>query len=117
MNLVKTLTTRRHMLIAAPALRLAPRVGAAQQVNKLADDLKNGEFNWFPERSPGGCNDPAVSAQVTLLIGMLRLVFSFRGPGVAFGYYKSGSSLLWLLRHAECSRSDDGGRTALSASE
>ncbi|MEY3082745.1 MAG: hypothetical protein RJA94_2730 [Pseudomonadota bacterium] len=54
MNLVKTLTTRRHMLIAAPALRLAPRVGAAQQVNKLADDLKNGEFNWFPERSPGG---------------------------------------------------------------
>ncbi len=63
------------------------------------------------------CNDPAVSAQVTLLIGMLRLVFSFRGPGVAFGYYKSGSSLLWLLRHAECSRSDDGGRIALSASE
>jgi len=54
MNLVKTLTTRRHMLIAAPALLLAPRVGAAQQVNKLADDLKNGEFNWFPERSPGG---------------------------------------------------------------
>jgi len=54
MNLVKTLTTRRHMLIAAPALRLAPRVGAAQQVNKLTDDLKNGEFNWFPERSPGG---------------------------------------------------------------
>ena len=42
------------MLIAAPALRLAPRVGAAQQVNKLTDDLKNGEFNWFPERSPGG---------------------------------------------------------------
>ena len=54
MNLVKTLTTRRHMLIAAPALLLAPRVGAAQQVNKLADDLKNIEFNWFPERSPGG---------------------------------------------------------------
>ena len=63
------------------------------------------------------CNDLAVSAQVTLLIGMLRLVFSFRGPGVAFGCYKSGSSLLWLLRHAECSRSDDGGRIALSASE
>ena len=49
------------------------------------------------------CNDPAVSAQVELLIGMLQLVFSFRGPSVAFGYYKSGSSLLWLLRHAECS--------------
>ena len=44
MNLVKTLTTRRHLLSAAPALRLAPRVGAAQQVNKLADDLKNGEL-------------------------------------------------------------------------
>lgn len=25
----------------------------AQLVNKLADQLKNGEFNWFPERAPG----------------------------------------------------------------
>lgn len=33
-------------LLAGPA--------AAQLVNKLAYDLKNGEFNWFPERSPGG---------------------------------------------------------------
>ncbi len=42
------------MLIAAPALLLAKREGVAQRVNKLADDLKNGEFNWFPERSQGG---------------------------------------------------------------
>ena len=54
MNLVKTPITRRQMLIAAPALLLATREGVAQQVNKLADDLKNGEFNWFPERSQGG---------------------------------------------------------------
>jgi hypothetical protein len=54
MKLVKTLITRRQMLIAAPALLLAKREGVAQRVNKLADDLKNGEFNWFPERSQGG---------------------------------------------------------------
>jgi hypothetical protein len=54
MNLVKTPTTRRKMLIAAPALLLAARPAVAQQVNKLAYDLKNGEFNWFPERSPDG---------------------------------------------------------------
>ena len=54
MKLVKTPITRRQLLIAAPALLLATRNGVAQQVNKLADDLKNGEFNWFPERSQGG---------------------------------------------------------------
>jgi len=27
---------------------------AAQLVNKSADQLRNGEFNWFPERSPDG---------------------------------------------------------------
>ena len=54
MSLVKTRTTRRQVLSAAPALLLATREGAAQQVNKLAYDLKNGEFNWFPERSQGG---------------------------------------------------------------
>ena len=54
MNLVKTPITRRQMLIAAPALLLAKREGVAQQVNKLADDLKNGEFNWFQERSQCG---------------------------------------------------------------
>ena len=54
MNLVKTPITRRQMLIATPALLLATREGVAQQVNKLAEDLKNGEFNWFPERSQGG---------------------------------------------------------------
>jgi hypothetical protein len=26
----------------------------AQQVDKFAEQLQNGEFNWFPERSPGG---------------------------------------------------------------
>jgi hypothetical protein len=26
---------------------------SAQLVNKTADQLKNGEFNWFPERAPG----------------------------------------------------------------
>ena len=26
----------------------------AQLTDKLAEDLKNGEFNWFPERQEGG---------------------------------------------------------------
>ncbi|MFO1034857.1 MAG: L,D-transpeptidase [Hyphomicrobiales bacterium] len=34
-------------LVAAPAAQ-------AQLVNKYAEDLKNGEFNWFPDRSPAG---------------------------------------------------------------
>lgn len=34
------------LLLGAPAF--------AQRVNKYAEQLKNGEFNWFPERSSGG---------------------------------------------------------------
>jgi hypothetical protein len=37
---------------AAAALRFTPSL--AQRVDKYAEQLKNGEFNWDPERSPGG---------------------------------------------------------------
>lgn len=48
---------RRDFLLAAglalPALSpAAPAL--ARQVMKFAEELKNGEFNWFPERSPTG---------------------------------------------------------------
>jgi hypothetical protein len=36
----------------AVALRVGPSF--AQLVDKYAEELKNGEFNWYPERSPGG---------------------------------------------------------------
>jgi hypothetical protein len=47
---------RRHVLAsAAIALGFGPGATAqAQLVNKYAEQLKNGEFNWFPERSPSG---------------------------------------------------------------
>jgi hypothetical protein len=41
-------------LAAAATLPLGTGSASAQLVNKLAYDLKNGEFNWFPERSQGG---------------------------------------------------------------
>jgi lipoprotein-anchoring transpeptidase ErfK/SrfK len=37
---------------AASGLGLSPAL--AQRVDKLADDLTNGEFNWFPDRSSSG---------------------------------------------------------------
>jgi hypothetical protein len=37
---------------AASALSTAPAL--AQRVDKFAEQLKNGEFNWFPDRSPTG---------------------------------------------------------------
>lgn len=51
---------RRHFntLTAAAATALATGVSAnelrAQLVNKYAEQLQNGEFNWFPERSASG---------------------------------------------------------------
>lgn len=53
---VKPLMSRRALLgsLAAAGLPLLARPAAAQLVNKLAYDLKNGEFNWFPERQEGG---------------------------------------------------------------
>jgi hypothetical protein len=36
------------------ALGLGAPSGSAQLVSKYAEQLENGEFNWFPERSPGG---------------------------------------------------------------
>ena len=54
MGYVNTRMNRRCLILAAPALVLAARPAAAQLVNKLAYDLKNGEFNWFPERSAAG---------------------------------------------------------------
>jgi L,D-transpeptidase catalytic domain len=38
----------------AAALGLKSRGASAQLVNKYAEQLKNGEFNWFPNRSPSG---------------------------------------------------------------
>lgn len=38
--------------LASLALGSMHSNASAQLVNKLANDLKNGEFNWFPERSP-----------------------------------------------------------------
>ena len=49
--------SRRHLFktAAAMAASFAPAAPAgAQLVNKFAEDLKNGEFNWFPERSSAG---------------------------------------------------------------
>jgi hypothetical protein len=50
------LNRRDFHLIAAGALAMTAgsRIAPAQLVNKYAEQLKNGEFNWFPERSPNG---------------------------------------------------------------
>ena len=47
---------RRTLLFTAAAALLpsGPRHGLAQRVDKYAEQLENGEFNWFPERSPAG---------------------------------------------------------------
>lgn len=44
------------MAISAAALSpaLLTRAAGAQLVNKHAEQLQNGEFNWFPQRSPSG---------------------------------------------------------------
>ena len=51
---VKLLINKRRFLALATAAPLLVRPAAAQLVSKLAYDLKNGEFNWYPERSAGG---------------------------------------------------------------
>ena len=48
---------RRHFIrsaLAPLALPLLPQLAQAQLVNKYAEQLQNGEFNWFPERSAAG---------------------------------------------------------------
>jgi hypothetical protein len=47
---------RRNFLSAgvAAALLFSDRQATAQLVRKYAEELKNGEFNWFPERSASG---------------------------------------------------------------
>ncbi len=48
---------RRHFLGLSAALvaqTVAAEQAQAQLVRKFAEDLKNGEFNWFPERSADG---------------------------------------------------------------
>lgn len=47
---------RRTLLFAAAAALVpcGPSHVLAQRVDKYAEQLKNGEFNWFPERSPAG---------------------------------------------------------------
>jgi hypothetical protein len=42
----------RAAVVAASALGSA--ASRAQLVDKYAEQLQNGEFNWYPERSPGG---------------------------------------------------------------
>ena len=51
---VKTLISRRTILTAAVGLPLVMAPASAQLVHKYAEQLNNGEFNWFPERSAGG---------------------------------------------------------------
>ena len=52
--------TRRHFhklaigSMATMGLGLTGSHALAARVNKYAEELENGEFNWFPERSPGG---------------------------------------------------------------
>jgi hypothetical protein len=46
---------RRNLIIGATSALVCGAVpAAAQLVNKHAEQLKNGEFNWFPERSTAG---------------------------------------------------------------
>lgn len=48
---------RRRFLLASGALAVdlaCAGTASAKLVRKFAEELKNGEFNWFPERSPGG---------------------------------------------------------------
>jgi len=49
---------RRHLIQSAIGLLGPVAIGTtraqAQLVNKYAEELKNGEFNWFPERSAAG---------------------------------------------------------------
>jgi quercetin dioxygenase-like cupin family protein len=48
---------RRRQLLIGSAAVIAAQAGlqaSAQLVNKYAEQLQNGEFNWFPERSPQG---------------------------------------------------------------
>jgi hypothetical protein len=40
--------------VAAAALVVRPTRAFAQRTTKLAEDLKNGEYDWFPERSDSG---------------------------------------------------------------
>ena len=52
--------TRRHFhklaigSMATMGLGVSGSHALAARVNKYAEELENGEFNWFPERSPGG---------------------------------------------------------------
>lgn len=48
---------RRRFLLASGALAVGMATAgtaSAKLVRKFAEELKNGEYNWFPERSPGG---------------------------------------------------------------
>ena len=49
-------TRRRFHEIVLGSLGLGAlnSAASAQLVTKYAEDLRNGEFNWFPERSPSG---------------------------------------------------------------
>ena len=40
--------------VAVATVALPFRPALAQRVDKYADQLTNGEFNWFPDRSPSG---------------------------------------------------------------
>lgn len=49
----RTFFARASQSVTAIGLGLLPSSASAQLVNKLAGDLKTGEFNWYPERAPG----------------------------------------------------------------
>jgi hypothetical protein len=42
------------VVVTAASIRFALASAFAQRVDKFAEQLQNGEFNWFPERSPDG---------------------------------------------------------------
>jgi hypothetical protein len=50
----KSMNRREFSRIAALAAALPFTPALAQRVDKYAEQLQNGEFNWYPERSPGG---------------------------------------------------------------
>ena len=94
MDLVKTLIGRRRLLSLTAGAALAPAAAQAQLVSNLAYDLENGEFNWFPERSPGG--------PILIIVSIPdQLLHVFRnGIPPRHRFHHHGRSLLMTTRHA-----------------
>ncbi|HEY1452557.1 MAG TPA: L,D-transpeptidase family protein [Roseiarcus sp.] len=86
------------------ASRFSPSL--AQQVDKFAEQLQNGEFNWFPERSPGG--------PVLIIVSIPdQLVYVYRN-GVRIAASTCSTGKLGHRTPTGCSRSCRGTRTTIS---